>query len=442
MPSPPVMASAPMPPRRKFNMTFLPVNAAPEAEPSVTTEDVSAPKQTDVDGMVEASARATLPSPSSSVSCADQSPDAGYLTPVSPEAETQTQTHLSSSTPSTSSSSGTSASSPMSPPPSLSLSLPILSAAFQRAVESDTETETDTYTDTDAESDAPSTSTMNSSLPSSPPCDDDAIEEDLTDLKLDGELVPPGYYPRIHRDSDAGSYFPPLVPADSVIPVHIPAHLVVANASTAHSSRPGQTPPLSVLFPSPQSQTQPLPALEPAAPREESQTPVVPTSLEREGNPPPPTALSSLALSSALGTAPASDSSQPATPLSISRALQKKLMLEALPSPALVPPSPFELEPEPLHAAPQGMTPDATEEVIGKLESLRVAAKAEKADKTPVLSASTTPDDSPLLTLESMRAAWDAKAWARLGPAANRLGGGAGTGMVISPSLSRRRSSS
>ncbi|KAI0718067.1 hypothetical protein C8T65DRAFT_737583 [Cerioporus squamosus] len=398
IPSPSAMPSAPIPPRRKLNMTFLPVNAVPEPEPSLSTEDVSAPKRTDDDGEVGTSTSAPSSSPSSSVSRADQSPDADHLTSVRP------LTHQTSLTPSTSSSSDASSSSPMSPP-SPALPLPILSA-FQRAVESDTDTETDTYTDTDAESDAPSTSTMGSSLPSSPPCDD--AESDLADLKMDAELLPPGYYPRIHQDSDPGSYFPPVAAIDTSMSVHISAHVVAAN-----SSGPGQTPPLSVLFPSPPSQSQPLlpldalaSASEPAALCEEAETPVLPASIERDAISPPPV-LPSLPPPSALASTLAGESSLPATPLSMSRALQRKLILEALPSPALAPPSPFELEPLPGadSAAPSGAATDvalsdASPELIAKLESLC----ASKADRTPVLSAATTPGDSPLLTLENIRA--------------------------------------
>lgn len=431
---PPPMSSAPTPPRRKLNMTFLPVNAAPEPA-SVSTEDVSAPQRTDDDGEVGTSTSAPLPSPSSSVSRADQSPDAGHL--ISPRADP----HQTSLTPSTSSGSDDSSSSPMSPP-SPPLSLPILSA-FQRALESDTETETDTYTDTDAESDAPSTSTMGSSLPSSPPCDDDEHKQtDLADLKMDTELVSPGYYPRI-QESDPGSYFPYVPAIDTSISVHLPPHDVAANASPTHSSKPGQTPPLSVLFPSPRSQTQPLLPLdaltctsEPPGPCEEAQTPVLPASVEGDSIP-PPNVHPSLLLPSALASALAGESSLPPTPLSLSRSLQRKLMLEALPSPALNPPSPFELEPLPgadSAAVAEAALSDASPEVIAKLESLRLST----ADRTPVLSATTTPDDSPLLTLESMRASWDARARANLGPA----GPSAGAGAVIAPSISRRRSSS
>ncbi|RPD64046.1 hypothetical protein L226DRAFT_569539 [Lentinus tigrinus ALCF2SS1-7] len=424
---PPLTSTAPTPPRRKFNMTFLPVNAVSEAEPSVSTPDVSASKRTDVDGEVGTSTSAPLPSPSSSVSRADQSPGAGHLTSI------HRQTHLMPSSPSTSGSSDTSSPLPMTPPPPSSFSLPIL-PAFQQSIESDTETETDTYTDTDAESDAPSTSSMGSSLPSSPPCDDDDGQSDIVNLKLDTELVPPGYYPRIHT----GSYFPPILANDTSMPVPIPAHVLGADASPTQSSRPGQTPPLSVLFPSPQLQAQallPLDALatsEPVAPSKESEALVVPVPLERDGVQPlqPP---------SGLASTPTDNSSLPATPLSMSRKLHQKLMLEALPSPALGPPSPFELEP--LRTTESSRTSDAvvvnapegaSENVIRTLDRLRGST----GDKTPVFSASVSPDDSPLLTLESMRVSWDARARARLAST------GQSGGVLIAPSLSRRRLSS
>ena len=105
------------------------------------------------------------------------------------------------------------------------------------------------------------------------------------------------------------------------------------------------------------------------------------------------------------------------------RMLHKKLTLEALPSPALVPPSPFELEPS---------SKVAPVENVGTAEiSL---SEANGRDATPVLRAiavNDTPDDSPLLTLENVRASWDAGARAKLAAGAGVQG--------IAPSLSRRR---
>ena len=73
--------------------------------------------------------------------------------------------------------------------------------------------------------------------------------------------------------------------------------------------------------------------------------------------------------------------------LTVSGNAMAKLMLEALPSPALVPPSPFELEPHRTGASPkfaQGVLPESAAAghdhriLVEKLEGLRVAeAEAE-----------------------------------------------------------------
>ncbi|KAI0731087.1 hypothetical protein C8Q76DRAFT_793185 [Earliella scabrosa] len=418
-----VQPRAPAMPRRKINMTFLPVNAMPDADSSSSTLDVSVNARTDVHSGVGTSASAVLPSPSSSVTGTDPSPDAGHLIAAS-------ESELSSSTTMTSTSDASSA---MPPLPHL-LALPV-DFALPLNVESDTDTETDNYTDTDAESDAPSTSTLASSLPS-PPCDYDS-DSGLHDLKSDAELVPPGYYPRKHRDSDPGSYFPPVVSVPlgeaTAAPPHLPDHLIVADVSSAHSSGPGQTPPLSVLFPSPRSQAAPLLPLDvlstsaSQSSSDDSEIPAVPASVELDAAPPPPV-LTSLSLPPSLVGALAGDASLPATPLSMHRMLHKKLTLEALPSPALVPPSPFELEPHSLGGSPK--VPTANDVGTAELSPAAVNGR----DATPVLRAiavNNTPDDSPLLTLENVRASWDAGARAKLAAGAGVQG--------IAPSLSRRR---
>lgn len=231
------------------------------------------------------------------------------------------------------------------------------------------------------------------------------------------------------------------------------------------SAEPGQTPPLSVLFPSPKRLNRALPPpLDPTASGVISQGPTEPLSI-----------LASLGTDSSLAPsdrpsitlppglvsgARTAESSLPATPLSIGRVLQKKLTLEALPSPALVPPSPFELEPHRTGASPkfaQGVLPESAAAghdhhvLVEKLEGLRVAeAESESLSDTPVskavpTAAADTPapapasggSPSPMLTLESMRVAWDANAREGLAKAAAKPVGVA----VIAPSLSRRRMS-
>ena len=147
-------------------MTFLPVNAMPEPEPSTISLDGRLGTQP---------ASALLPSQTSSVSCPDPPlrPDAGHLNSEGADCE------VTSLTPTTS----TPAQPSMSPPPlSLSLSAtPFLSLAAE------SDTDTDTYTDTDGESDAPSTSTVASSVPS-PPCEFEDGPE-LADLKIGKEFA-------------------------------------------------------------------------------------------------------------------------------------------------------------------------------------------------------------------------------------------------------------
>ncbi|KAI0793839.1 hypothetical protein C8Q74DRAFT_1215322 [Fomes fomentarius] len=432
-PIPVIISSAPTPPRRKLNMTFLPVNAIPEAQSPSSIQDVSVNTSSmPVPSGVVMWAGAPLPSSSSSVTGTDPSPDAGQLTSTTSESD------LKSLTPTTSTTSDVSP--PMSPP-GLSLSLPVAPVVPFNA-ESDTDTETDTYTDTDGDSDAPSVSTRGSSL-SSPPCDYES-DNALDDLKLDAELVPPGCYPRMPRDSDLGSYFPPVTalvdrPAQDVL-----THVIIAQP---YSTQPGQTPPLSVLYPSPQSQAQPLlpPDVQSVSASQTSfeklETPMVPFSVEPDAVAPLPVLPSHPILPSL-----AEDSSQPTTPLSTT--LRRKLMLEALPSPTLVPPSPFELEPNSIRGGPKAVAKNGVEvteislsgvagKVGEKLEGLDLA-ELSRPDATPRLrtlianSDASTPDGSPLLTVENVRASWDAHARASIV---------AGTGVVISPSLSRRRMS-
>ncbi|KAM5532820.1 hypothetical protein V8D89_013539, partial [Ganoderma adspersum] len=436
--SAPVVQSTPAPPRRKFNMTFLPVNAMPEPDPP------SVPRllpHSSLDRSVGTqSESALLPSQTSFVSGPDppSQSDAGHLNFESADHE------VSSLTPTTSTSDKPS----MSPPP-LSLSFPATSF-LPLAVESDTDT--DTYTDTDGESDAPSNSTVASSVPS-PPCEFEDGPE-LDDLKI-------------------GSYFPPVCLAhplmDPATPhLHSLSHEEAIVLASSLSTEPGQTPPLSVLFPSPKRLNRALPPpLDPSASGIISQGPTEPLSILASleaGSSLAPSDRPSITLPPGLVSgARTAESSLPATPLSISRVLQKKLMLEALPSPALVPPSPFELEPHRIGASPkfaQGVLPESAAAshdhhvLVEKLEGLRVAEveseSSESLSDTPVskavpTAAADTPasapasggSPSPMLTLESMRVAWDANAREGLAKAAAKPGGVA----VIAPSLSRRRMS-
>ncbi|PIL24894.1 hypothetical protein GSI_12781 [Ganoderma sinense ZZ0214-1] len=424
--SAPVVQSAPTPPRRKINMNFLPVNAMPEPEPPSVL-----PHSPQDRGVGTQSESALLPSQTSFVSGPDppSRSDAGQLNSESADYE------VSSLTPTTSTSDKPS----MSPPP-LSLSLPATSF-LPLAAESDTDT--DTYTDTDGESDAPSNSTVASSVPS-PPCEFEDGPE-LDDLKI-------------------GSYFPPVSLAHPLMDpstphLHALSHEEAIVLASSLSPEPGQTPPLSVLFPSPKRLNRILPPpLDPTVPSVISQSstksPAIFASLKSSA--PLPDRPSITLPPGLVSGARTAESSLPTTPLSVGRILQKKLMLEALPSPALVPPSPFELEPHQRSGASprfsQGVLPESAAAdhdhhvLIEKLEGLRVA-EAESLSDTPVSKAvpavaadippATGGSPSPMLTLESMRVAWDANARQGLARAATRSGGVA----VIAPSLSRRRMS-
>ncbi len=149
------------------------------------------------------------------------------------------------------------------------------------------------------------------------------------------------------------------------------------------------------------------------------------------------------------------ESSLLATPLSVSRVLQKRLTLEALPSPALVPPSPFELEPHHRSGASskfaQGVLPESASASAGhdhhvlveKLECFRVSELESPSDPSRAslvsrAAAADTPGESPspMLTLESMRVAWDASAREGIAQTAAQP-----ALSVIAASLSRRRMS-
>lgn len=162
-----------------------------------------------------------------------------------------------------------------------------------------------------------------------------------------------------------------------------------------------------------------------------------------------------------VSSARTTESSLPLTPLSVSRVLQKKLMLEALPSPALVPPSPFELEPHHRSAASPKFAHSVLPEsaaasdcdphrlLVEKLEGLRVS------ELDSLLSDTTDPDfgseasdalvpkdtpyesPSPMLTLEGMRVAWDANAREGIAQAQAAVK----PKSALGPSLSRRRMS-
>ncbi|KAI0675979.1 hypothetical protein C8Q78DRAFT_1074934 [Trametes maxima] len=468
LPPPASNYTTPARPKRTFNMTFLPVNAAPESDSSAPTHAASGASSEGA--MVGTSSSAPLPPSSSSVSWGvpklDVPTDLASSTVPSSSALTPTPTMAQPPA-------------SMSPPP-LTLSLPMFPTQSS-GMESDNDTEadtTDTYvSDTDAESDAPSTSTYGSSLPS-PPLDDDLeVEARLEELKLgtsDLEHDYTGHAPRIHTQ-DPGSYFPPIPLSDAApLPIPIPAHARMEVNAPAMPNGPGQTPPLSVLYPSPTSRHQhllPLDAI-PSA----SATDTVPPISSSHPQPPPtcsgseaveielPSAPIAPPLSLSLSTAPGEDF-LPTTPLSMSRVLQKKLTLEALPSPALVPPSPFELDPmDALHASPSP-APSAAEALqsatafsgmadvqfavasgrIGRAaQRLAALGASDGSPPTPLAGAATkglaeTPNDSPLLTLESMRVAWDAGARVGLGVGLEaRALSGSG---ALAPSLSRRRSS-
>ncbi|KAH9893268.1 hypothetical protein C8Q73DRAFT_761074 [Cubamyces lactineus] len=453
-PPPITVPSAPARPKRTFNMTFLPVNAAPE--PTSLAPAYATPAAPTTDASMGTPSSTLLPSSSFSVIDSDPKPnDADRLAPPSPTSPSSSYTPIASTT---------QPPAVMSPPP-MSLPLPA-SSRYAHALESDNETEADTtdtcVSDTDAESDAPSTSTFGSSLPSPPlEDDDDDVEARLEQLKLGTSEHDQETYVRMQ---DPGSYFPPVPLSDTTTaPITIPIHPEVVDGPPALPSGPGQTPPLSVLYPSPTSQHQPLLPLDAissatavaSAPSIPSSHPLPPsTSSSDDANidVPPIPILPSLPLSVATGT---NEDAPPATPLSMSNALKKKLMLEALPSPALVPPSPFELEPlGSIDASPTpapadssshdrltvaeikaGVLSGAADRLSEKLAALSVAANESRA----AFMGADTPNDSPLLTLESMRDAWDASARVGLGvgvEVGERLSMGA-----LSPSLSRRRSS-
>ncbi|OSD05292.1 hypothetical protein PYCCODRAFT_1432451 [Trametes coccinea BRFM310] len=467
LPPPASNTNGPVRPKKTFNMTFLPVNAVPESQPLAPPHTTSArlTEHTLAVGTATMTS-APLPQSSSSVSgCDPRSTDASQLLPRPPSPPTLSSTltptpNMSQPPPFD-----------LSPPP-LTLSLPLSSSSV--AMESDNETETDTtdtyVSDTDVESDAPSTSTLGSSLPS-PPLEDDSdvdVEARLEQIKLgtsEGEdtFDQATYVSRERiRTQDPGSYFPPVPLSEAPsapMPIPIPAYIESVDAPPALPSGPGQTPPLSVLYPSPTSQHQPLLPLDAISsiPASTSASAPVPSS-----HPQPPSIHAVTAAASEateeLSAAVASLAREqgldlddlPATPLSLRQVLQKKLTLEALPSPALVPPSPFELEPSDAAAlaaaaatSSAGLEDVSAAEVAQKLAALNLAVGPEDTPlvrtssrlKGSSMNADDTPDDSPLLTLENMRAAWDAGAGVGMEVAAK---GGLG---ALAPSLSRRRSS-
>ncbi|KAI0358288.1 hypothetical protein OH77DRAFT_1502723 [Trametes cingulata] len=376
LPPPVPSTNGPTRPKRTFNMTFLPVNAIPETEP-LTSAPGSSEARTDDPAVVGTSASAPLPSSSSS------------LAPPSP--------------------------SELSSAPTPTPSIPQDSTGLES--DNDTETDTtDTYaSDTDAESDAPSTSTLGSSLNSPPLEDDMEVEARLEQIKLgtaDLDSEQPAYVSRISAQ-DPGSYFPPVLYTDTA-----------DDAPPALPSGPGQTPPLSVLYPSPTSQHQPLLPLDAISATAANAS--IPSA-----HPQPPHA-------AAAGVEVEVDLPPIAARPSLLTGLNsKKLTLEALPSPALMPPSPFELEPlsvmdsspAPANNPRLDLAADTSAQVVEKLAALSVTDAAQ------------TPDDSPMLTLESMRAAWDASARVGLGVGVDVGAGGVAAGSALAPSLSRRRSS-
>ncbi|KAI0761819.1 hypothetical protein BD413DRAFT_606998 [Trametes elegans] len=451
--SPPPISTpaAPARPKRPINMTFLPVNAVPESAPATLDANPSVPAG---DTAIGAQSGAPLTSPSSPGVGDEAPPEPDHLAPISPTQSTLTPTP-----------------SIMHPPPSMSpppLTLSIgAHPTHLSGLESDNETEAD-MTDTDVESDAPSTSTLGSSLPSPPLDDDDLdVESGLENVKL-GEPYHEhdfdDYSQHIHS-RDPGSYFPPHPVSDAIpLPITIPTHSQVADAP-AMPSGPGQTPPLSVLYPSPTSQHQallPLDALTststsasiPSISTTRQDPPAAPAHQDAEIEVDVPS--KSIPLPLSLAT-PQGVDSLPTTPLSMSNALRKKLMLEALPSPALVPPSPFELDPlaasdsSPTSSPPNtrargdvGNTQGAAA-VIEKLAALDLSASPTVSilsggggERSVRETPNDTPGDSPLLTLESIRAAWDARARVGLGVGVDV---GVASAPALGPSLSRRKSS-
>ena len=106
-------------------------------------------------------------------------------------------------------------------------------------------------------------------------------------------------------------------------------------------------------------------------------------------------------------------------------------MLEALPSPALAPPSPFELEPPSGKLAAAEADVAQTALVEGATKAIQ-ALHLEQSEGTPVASPASSPDaeGSPMPTLENMRAAWDAR---------ERTSIAVGVAGLLAPSISRRR---
>lgn len=119
-------------------------------------------------------------------------------------------------------------------------STPALSSASDTETETETDTDADTFTDTDAESDfAPSTSTATSSVPS-PPCEIDASEYFVAedDCRITSGEISEVSRRKVEVHQEVKGYFSAVVPL----------------------SRPGETPPLSVLYPTEGAQV-PVPAL-------------------------------------------------------------------------------------------------------------------------------------------------------------------------------------
>ncbi|KAH9921735.1 uncharacterized protein BXZ73DRAFT_91751 [Epithele typhae] len=398
IPSPIIQPSVPPPPRRKFNMTFVPVNAGPESvtESSPSVHDCVSPNaSTELGGGVGMSASADLSPDVRHLGSVTQIPEPSHPSPFISTSSSVAQTFSMQSS-------------------RIALSRPQLSASSS-STESDTEPETDGYTDTDAESDAPSTSTFNSSLPS-PPCD---CEGDgvLEGLKSGPELA--GSCPRIYMEAEPGSYFPAIVAvphADCApLPVVPPAEAHIGfPSSPPQSSGPGRTPPLSVLYPSPRRQAVTLPG--------EADPSVLPLSLETD--------VTAHIIPSSIHAVLTPDSSMPSTPLSLNPLLRHKLTLEALPSPSLVPPSPFELEPHTI----------AKMSASGRLNASMMANEASKAlgvlHLTPTARAADadlpTPETSPMPTLENMRVQWDSRERSTIA---------VGVAEMLAPSLTRRKSS-
>lgn len=436
-PPPPVVnTSGPVRPRKTFNMTFLPVNAVPESE-SLTAPDPTLDVHSN-SAMAGTAASASLPSSSSAASGGD------------PRSNDAHQAAVPSSNPLSSVPPPTSGESQPSSTMSLSALAPSLSLSGRQGSlsESDNETDTtDTYaSDTDAESDAPSTSTLGSSL-HSPPLDDDLdAQTRLEEIKLgtsDIEYEQTGYVPRVHTQ-DPGSYFPPVPLADvHPLALSIPTYDQHVDEPPALPSGPGQTPPLSVLYPSPTSQHS---ALSPHDAISSIADAAAPHSLSHPQSSFDETAHANVdAPSIPTPTAPPlsimtrqGQDSVPTTPLALSLALKKKIMLEALPSPALNPPSPFALDPIDESEREDDVTSGAAT-IADAFAALGLAEEVTQESSAPSASVLETPKDSPMLTLESMRATWDASVRAGLGLGSEM--GAVGGRSALAPSLSRRRMS-